>query len=468
VNLVPRTIQTIVEGMMLELGGIHRRSLFAERGKLLEDRRARSHKRARDFEEEVAAVMAVFPDYGLPRKHALLRRRWDEPNLRALAINEGKFVTEFRMPPDAFDALSEMLEPKLLVNEHYASLRSSSGPITPHARLGAALVRLGGGRTLESMRTFGMAETTARDNFVRVVRAINSHPDLAITCDNSVEACTARAKGFQKLAASSPKTSNGAGLFEYLTGCIDGIALECQIPGRAEAPNQTAYVSGSKKMSCLNVQVVCDSECRVLFVSANHVGSTHDSVAFATGLARVINEAQPFPFHWNGDPAYLLSRTMIIPFGGVNLHITFPSQEAFNFYHSQLRITVERTLGIFIQRWGYFWQASRTKVKFFSEVIHACFRLHNFLINRKCPTPTCAAAACAEFQPRVDDRGRLVGQASLTYRDPKKTRPNHDDWSAGSAGVRGNYLRQKILEQIENNTHKYNIQRSHRAVKINK
>ena len=46
----------------------------------------------------------------------------------------------------------------------------------------------------------------------------------------------------------------------------------------------------------------------------------------------------------------------MIPFPGANFSVTHPSKERFNFWQSQVRITIERTFGIFIQRWGIFWK----------------------------------------------------------------------------------------------------------------
>ena len=127
------------------------------------------------------------------------------------------------------------------------------------------------------------------------------------------------------------------------------------------------------------MQGVCDAKCRFIAVSCKHVGSTNDADAFETsGGLKIINLRLALPYHWNGDAAYTGTETMVIPFPGVNLHITFPSKETFNFYHSQLRITIERTFGIFIQRWGIFWKQSKYKLKLIMEIVHACCRLHNF------------------------------------------------------------------------------------------
>ena len=61
------------------------------------------------------------------------------------------------------------------------------------------------------------------------------------------------------------------------------------------------------------------------------------------------------------------------PYLGIQLHIIAPHKEAFNFFHSQLRITIERCFGVFIRRWGIFWRAlSFVDVGFVAEIDCAC------------------------------------------------------------------------------------------------
>lgn len=93
---------------------------------------------------------------------------------------------------------------------------------------------------------------------------------------------------------------------------------------------------------------------------------------------------------------------MMIPFSGIN-HEREPELEAFNFWHSQIRITIERCFGVFIRRWGIFAKANRYDLSFFFEIVHAAGRLHNLCINWNTPLE---AAICDSA--RVDDLGRLI------------------------------------------------------------
>ena len=120
-------------------------------------------------------------------------------------------------------------------------------------------------------------------------------------------------------------------------------------------------------------------------MTCKHVGSTNDAVAYNQGSLKPLCESHEYPYHWNGDNAYTLSESMMIPFPGTNLAASHPSRECFNFWHSQVRITIERAFGIFVQRFGIFWQALKFDLNKSIEIVHACCRLHNFCINRNLP-----------------------------------------------------------------------------------
>jgi hypothetical protein len=311
---------------------------------------------------------------------ALFRIRWNSEYLINLAIKENSFCAEYRLDPKRFKIIHELIAPMISVNQSMAQVsmsKSGSAPISSDSRLGAALIMLAGGRRIEAMRTHGLSKTMAYDNLHAVVKAINSHAALAIVPNNSTSELKKRSSDFQMRSSH--------GLFKYCTGAVDGLAIHIRAPSRQSTQNQTRFFSGSKKKFCLNFQGVCDANCKFIGFTCKHVGSTNDAEAYETCSLKHFCESLPFPYHWNGDPAYTLSESMMIPFSGVNLHITDACKEWFNFWHSQVRITIERCFGIFIQRWGIFWQALKFDLHNVFAIIEACCRLHNFCINQKLP-----------------------------------------------------------------------------------
>jgi hypothetical protein len=205
------------------------------------------------------------------RSSALFRKRWDSEYLLNLAVSEGSFVSEYRLSPRCFDELIRYLEPSLRVNEEMAALamsRCRSERINTSSRVASALILLAGGRVIEAMRTHGLSQSTCYANFKRVVRAINSCAELEIKYENSLYALQSRAEDFQM------KSTHG--LFEFMTGAIDGLAITIKAPRRRDAINQTKWRSGSKQKYCFNMQGVCDANCLFIAVSCKHAGSTND------------------------------------------------------------------------------------------------------------------------------------------------------------------------------------------------
>ena len=218
---------------------------------------------------------------------------------------------------------------------------------------------------------------------------------------------------------------------------------------KTKTTNQTQYMSGSKKSFGINMQATCDSNVKFGIVSAKHVGSTNDAEAFETSKLKETNESLPFPYHWNGDPAYVLTETMMIPFPGVNLHIVTPSKEWFNFWHSQVRITIERCFGIFIARWGIFWVDLKYDIDTIFEIIHACCRLHNFCIDHS--VPVLSNTYIPPEHARLDDNGVLLDPV---WRNVDPAEVMHVERSRT-----GNTLRESILNTVTINN--YESIRSH-------
>lgn len=388
-----------------------------------------------DDDDELVVYSVIGESLKQQRRSCLFRKRWDSEYLRELAINEKSFVSEYRLDPGGFDLLHDLLEGQLSVNEQMARVSgcaAGSGLISTQSRLGAALIMLAGGRALESMRTHGLAMSSVYKNFRTVIRAINEHPALEICCDSSLYGLETRAAGFKALGQR--------GLFSYCTGAIDGLAITIQAPPNDQVMNQTRFFSGSKKKFCLNMQGVCNANCEFIAVTCKHVGSTNDAIAFETSSLKALCAMMPLPFHWNGDNAYTCNETMMIPFAGINA-IQSPEKESFNFWHSQLRITIERTFGIFIQRFGIFWHALQFDLDFIMEIVHACCRLHNFCIRRRLPivndkyAPTDLTA--------VNENGGLINTqwtSPLPHHEPALEQAN--------LPRTGNTLRDMIVETI--------------------
>lgn len=115
-----------------------------------------------ELDYNIFMYLSVAWQMGLKRERAssLYRKRWDEDYLWNLAITEGSFVEEYRMLPLTFDLLHETIKGQLEVDVTMAARAMNtcnSTPISTRSRLASALVLLGGGKPMESMRTHGLA-----------------------------------------------------------------------------------------------------------------------------------------------------------------------------------------------------------------------------------------------------------------------------------------------------------------------
>jgi DDE superfamily endonuclease len=133
------------------------------------------------------------------------------------------------------------------------------------------------------------------------------------------------------------------------------------------------------------MQATCDSRRRFLDIDIQHPGATSDYLAFAlSGLHRKLDskgQAPPFldpALALYGDNAYVNTPWMVTPY-----KLARGSKDAFNFYHSQLRITIECAFGMLVHRWGILRKAMPLgiTVRKTTALVMALCKLHNFCID---------------------------------------------------------------------------------------
>ncbi len=196
-----------------------------------------------DFDDEDDLLFILLLQSTKLRSTPLYRKRWDANFFVPLASLENSFVSEYRMDYRSFDLLVGLLSENSLLNmnEEFARRAVPSAPISVASRVGSALILLGGGRITEAMRTHGIAMSTAYDNLARVVRAINLHPALAISCDNSTEALALRALSFRQKSSDDVIKFCFAWSDDFVVfGESNGIVLGELKPLEDEFPNEVS------------------------------------------------------------------------------------------------------------------------------------------------------------------------------------------------------------------------------------
>ncbi|KAL7506517.1 hypothetical protein ACHAXN_003787 [Cyclotella atomus] len=122
----------------------------------------------------------------------------------------------------------------------------------------------------------------------------------------------------------------------------------------------------------------CDYNCKFRWADVKHPGSTSDYTAWITSK---------LDYAIVGDGAFVESDTMAVPIPGK----TLPQyQDAYNFYLSQVRITIERAFSIVVHRIGILRSPMSISMKKVPAIVMCLMRLHNYYIDhcgRKCRTP---------------------------------------------------------------------------------
>ena len=122
-------------------------------------------------------------------------------------------------------------------------------------------------------------------------------------------------------------------------------------------------------------------------MSLGHPGAVPDGVAWKQSVMNraVEHGLLPDQFYFIGDNAYPPGQQMLVPFNRWSLTRGDPKQrDSFNFYLSQLRIHIECTFGILVNRFPILQHA--LKCQLLENAIltfRTCVALHNLLVDRR-------------------------------------------------------------------------------------
>jgi DNA-directed RNA polymerase specialized sigma24 family protein len=123
-------------------------------------------------------------------------------------------------------------------------------------------------------------------------------------------------------------------------GAIDGTHVRVN-----ENQDQKHYYVNRKGWPSTTIMAVCDARMRFIYVAAGAPGSAHDARVFrCSNLPDLLHEDHTLPgMFLLGDAAYGSSPYMLVPTESESR----PGEATFNFIHSSLRMTIERTFGVF-------------------------------------------------------------------------------------------------------------------------
>lgn len=309
-----------------------------------------------------------------------IKRQRKDMNELFHEVGPAVFRKMYRMTMANFYNLCGLLEPQLVPkNAPYSGILPSE-PISNTARLSMALRFFAGGSKFDIAETHEVHPNEVYKSVWRVVDAIHLCPALDITYPTKHDDQYAVAQGFAK--------QSGCGM-DNCAGCIDGMLVwtNKEIPKEdlkdlGHGGSDQLYCERKKKFG-LNMQAICDDKKRFLHVICAHPGSASDYTVWLDCRFRRTVEKPGFlkpGLALYGDNAYINTPYMITPFKEVSKG----SMDAFNFYHSQVRSTIEGALGSLVHRWG----CLRKPFPLFSlkkatRLVLALCKLHNYCIDCK-------------------------------------------------------------------------------------
>ncbi len=293
-------------------------------------------------------------------------------------VGPDTFRRMFRMHGAAFMDLYHILEPHMKEPLKRKRGATPNGDISNVTRLLMALRFFAGGCKYDIAVVFGVHHNEVYKSVWRVVDAVHEAPALKI----SFPATHAE----QEVVAAKFKEHSSAG-FPNCVGCIDGILVWTSKPfetAKELGCGPGKFYCGRKKKFGVQIQAVCDQKRRFLDVDCFHPGSASDFSMWRDCSLRKMVETDGFlapGYVLFGDNAYVNTAYMVSPFKSVSAG----PKDDFNFYHSQVRITIECAFGMLVHRWGCLRKPmpANFRVAKINSLVLALCMLQNFCIDSK-------------------------------------------------------------------------------------
>ncbi|XP_026746107.1 putative nuclease HARBI1 [Trichoplusia ni] len=212
-------------------------------------------------------------------------------------------------------------------------------------------------------------------------------------------------------------------------GCIDGSHFHIFTPKR----DIEHLFYCRKHFYSLNVQMICDSECRIINVNAKYGGATHDAFIWENSQAnRYIQDINKNneQVWFLGDSGYPQRPWMMTPIPDA---AEGTPEAKYNTIHGKARVVIENTFGRLKNRWRCLCK-DRTlhyTPERCATIIMACSVLHNLAIDFMVPDP----------EEDVIDSLEL-GISAVSSEEPLRDHGSRDDL------IRGRTLRQILVDRI--------------------
>ena len=312
---------------------------------------------------------------GLQKKRC--RKSFDE--IQAF-LTDRIFHRVYQMHKSSFNRLYTILQPQLdFILGGGARGCNSAYHISTKCRLSMALRYFAGGSPYDIMQVHGVCHVSVLESVWGVVDAINATTFFDYSFPSHEQ---------QRKIAAGFQAKSGAD-FNNVVGAIDGLVICTRLPNLDESIamniGQTNFRCHRKDKYGLNLQAICDHNLKFTWVEMKWPAATSDYMAWVTSsLYRALeNNAVTKTiidgFVIVGDCAYVKKMFMATPLRGMQ----GGSADAYNFYLSQLRITIEQAFGVFVHQWAFLRAPLLCPIAKVPPLVESLIRLHNFCIDMR-------------------------------------------------------------------------------------
>lgn len=372
----------------------NRQRRIKQRKKRFRERRRREERERKElmFMEQMSMFMILFMFvcdgiqymFGGNKGKELPRERKDLKKDIINPLGKYYFRRAYRMDVSSFFKLHSLLEQDLI--DHYFPYgggkrdpKQCKYTISTDIRLSIAIRYFAGACPYDLMVSHGVSFTSVYTSVWGVVDAVNKCNKLKFEFPNHDEQRSI-ANGFQKMS--------GAG-FNQVVGAIDGLLIWILKPSACEC--KKLKVAGNATFRChrkdkygMNLQAICDHRLKFIWADIQWPGATSDYMAWVTSdLHHDMEDSSTnilLPgMTIIGDNAYVKKPYMAVPFKGRQ----DGHKDGYNFYLSQLRITIERCFGVFVHRWSVLRGPLAVPLKKVGPFVKCLMRLHNYCIDEK-------------------------------------------------------------------------------------
>jgi hypothetical protein len=317
-------------------------------------------------------------------------------------MGDSVFRKAYRMKYDDFWKLHHIVFKTDLVAKRKRGTTPNGDILNSH-RLSMALRWFAGGCKFDIAPYHGVNPYEVIKSVWIVVDAINNCQQLKIKFPQTYGEQEMIAEGFRKVSSAK---------FDNCVGCIDCMLVWIDKPNKKEISKTKIgakrFFSGRKKKFGMILQAVCDHNRKFVDVDISQPASTSDYLTFCT--SKLLNDKLSKEgflkngFTLFGDNAYVNTGFMTTPFKSVSGGVL----DAFNYYHSQVRINIECAFGTLIHRWGCLRKPIPVNISIakVSSLVKCLCILHNFCIDIRLSEKDGESGNC--IQPMIDDSTSIM------------------------------------------------------------